>query len=309
MEMINKFSTKMTKNKFFLVWIIGLISIIAAPVSIAASIYYQTSSQNIGVGDTFVVDVLLDTEDQKINAIDGKISIKSESEKFAIKDFSLAGSEFKYWPQQPSLSLKDGIISFVGGIPGGINGDNIHLFKIIVLGKSSGNVSLSLNSATAYINDEKTSLISLKGDSLSIKINEQDKSNIQNEWDSIISQDKTKPYNLSVELTQDQSVFDGKKFLIMSALDDESGVDYFEVKEGDLPSVISGSTYILQNQEDDQKITVTVYDKAKNFQTTTIGSKKSFDLFLLFIVLIIICLIILLTIIVLRKRRKNRWQI
>lgn len=124
------------KNKFIKSYNLILASILLTGIFIPSIIFAAfikvQNEGNISAGDTSIVNIYLDTEGQKINSIDGVISLAGvNSSNFEIKDISLpVNSVFNMWPKKPVVDNNK--ISFIGGVPGGVNGENLLLFKIIL---------------------------------------------------------------------------------------------------------------------------------------------------------------------------------
>ncbi len=250
-----------------------LLFFLLGPIGVfAAIIYPKVNSSEISIGDSVIIDLIIDSEGQAINVVEGDVKIDSENIK--IRDFSLADSALSYWLKTPFWSPPERQISFVGGVPGGFNSKSAFLFKIIISAESPGQVVFLPANIKAYANDGSATPIQVKIGSLAIKVNSEKKVQPRDEWNEVISKDNNKPQNLVVDIGQDYSLFDGKKFLTFSAVDNESGIDYYEVKEGDRPIVRSGAVYVLQNQEKMEPIVVVVYDKAGNSGEITIKPEE-----------------------------------
>lgn len=229
--------------------------------SSAATAYVTADYPVIGVGDTILITVALDTEERNPNTIQGDIRIDDPKGSLEVKDFSLADSDLSQWLKTPSLDTP-GRISFIGGQPGGLNKHSALLFKIVVKAQHEGKVVFLPQNLTAFDNDSKATALQTGGRSFTLNVGPQGV--VKNQWQEVISKDNEPPQNLTVTIGQDRFAFDGKKFLSISANDKESGIDRFEVAEDKLPPVRSGNTYVLQNQRETSPIRVLAYDKAGN---------------------------------------------
>lgn len=216
----------------------------------------------VAVGDTAIVSVKLDTQGRKPNTVEGTITITGGAKNITISEFTLAGSVLSFWPKTPSLDSASKI-SFIGGVPGGFKGGDGLLFKIVFTADSEGQVVFAPADMKVYDNDGKATVLESSAKPLTMTIGPKgDKPT--NHWLDVIATDTKPPHDIKVAFGQDASVYDGKKFMTISALDDESGVDYYEVSEGDRPAVRSGSTYVLMDQREKSVLTVSAYDKAGN---------------------------------------------
>ncbi len=231
-------------------------------LALAANVYLDADYPSIAVGDTVIVNLVIDALDKNPNVVEGDILITKGEKNIKISELSLSGSVLSYWPKSPSLDSKT-TISFLGGVPGGFKQNHGLLFKIVFSAEKEGEVVFSPTNIKAYDNDGKATLIDVVNKPFTVKIGPK-VAEQKNQWLEIISNDNAPPQELTAVVGQDESVFEGKKFLAVSAVDTQSGIDYYEVAEGDWPSVRSGETYVLQDQSESSVITVTAYDKAGN---------------------------------------------
>ncbi len=228
----------------------------------AATAFLTADYAAVAVGDTIVVSVAMDTAGRKPNTVEGDILIRSGAGNITVKDFSLADSVFTNWMKTPSLD-GDTRISFIGGVPGGFDQKAGLLFRIVFLTKSEGRVEFVPSGVKAFDNDGKATVIDVSATPLAVTIGPK-QGDGKNQWIDIVGKDNDPPHDLSVAIGQDSSVVDGKKFLTISAKDDQSGIDHFEVAEGDRPAIRSGNMYVLRDQRETSPITVTAIDKAGN---------------------------------------------
>lgn len=288
------------KNLKYLSIFIFVILICLPNTTFAATIKVSSES-SVYAKDVSILNVFLDTEDEVINSLDGSIILSDNNKgNFEIKDLSLVNSVFNLWPRKPSLQESNKIY-FVGGVPGGIKGNNLLLFKIIVKINESGNFSISPENLKAYLNDGLATSRSIVKNVSTISIGEA-RNNPQDKWKEIISNDNTAPENFEIKVIQDDNLFDGKKFLSFETTDKESGINYYEVKEGDAKAVRTGNTYILIDQKNKPDVIVTAYDKAGNFQVATLNGKGPIHWGSILITLIILIVIYK----IIKRVRKNR---
>lgn len=255
-----------------IIYTIALLLITFVPLSShAASVYLESSRTNVSVGDTVVITVRTNSDGAILNTIDGEIAFKSsKGGSLNVTEFSLANSSFGLWPRTPSLSPDKNTISFIGGVPGGYSIEGATLFKIVVEARKEGTVTISPRNLSIFANDGKGTKVPVTTKNVVINISAK-KSNapVSNDWLEVVSGDTTPPEKFIVVLGQDPSMFDGRKFAYFSSIDNQSGIDHYEVSENGTSAVRSGSTYVLQDQSDKVKLTVTALDKAGN-KTTAI---------------------------------------
>jgi len=98
-----------------------------------ATLYLLPQSQSVYQGDSFLVEVRLSSENEEINT--AEINLKIPSNLLEVLDFSKGGTILTFWAKEPEL--KDGVLSLIGGIPGGFKGNGL-IGKINFLAKGIG---------------------------------------------------------------------------------------------------------------------------------------------------------------------------
>jgi len=295
------------RNKLPIIIFLALI-LFSVKTASAATFYPKINNANISAGDIVFIEFMMNTEGQLINVVEGDLLIQSGAENIEIKDFSLAGSDMKFWPRSPSLDLKENKISFAGGVPGGVNKENARLFKVAIVAKSPGQLLLAPFNMKAYLNDGKATPVGININNLKVSITQATATPVD-ELSDIVINDTKKPQNLTANIGRDDSLFDGKRFLTFSAIDNESGIDYYAVKEGNRALVRSGSIYVLQNQDKLEPVIVVAYDKAGNSRKILIRQKENnlvnYSWYsLLIIVLILVSVLIIKILLKIFKRKK-----
>ncbi len=97
----------------------------------AATLYLMPQSQSVYQGDSFVVEVRLNTEDEEINTAMISLEVTDFLE---VVDFSEGDSILTLWPKKAALQENE--ISLTGGTPQGFSGDGLILritFKAKIL--------------------------------------------------------------------------------------------------------------------------------------------------------------------------------
>jgi hypothetical protein len=285
-------------------YIITIAILVAFPViANASTVYIESSKPNISVGDTAIITVKVNAEGAVLNTVEGEILIKSLSGgSVSVQEFSLANSSFGLWPRTPSLSTDGNLISFVGGVPGGFSIEGATLFKIIVEAKKEGTITITPQNMVTYLNDGKGGKVPVKQKPISIKIDPAKQGvPANNEWNSIIASDVNPPEDFIIIIGQDKALFDGKKFAFFSALDNQSGISHYDVSEDGAPSVRSGSTYVLKNQSDSVRLSVTAYDKANNKKTANYPVSESFFSTVSWSFVIVVIVLVIIIRFILRK--------
>jgi len=296
----------MKKNTFVKYSIMFLFIGFFPSFAFASNIYFETSRTNVSVGDTFIVSVKIDAGGTSLNTVEGDIVLESDKDVVTVNDFSLAKSVFSLWPKTPVIS-SDGTISFVGGVPGGFKLDKAILFNIIVEANKEGSIKIIPKNMAVYANDGKATRVSSELSSLTINVSPKNESNAPlNEWGSLVSTDKINPEEFAIIIGKDASLFEGKRFAFFTAVDNQSGISYYEVSENGKAPIRSGSTYVLENQDlrIDPILTVTAYDKAGN-KTVSVYKNPGISVFGFSINFFIIIILIIIISVVIRKIKKN----
>ena len=272
----------------------------------AANIYFEATKSEVSVGDTFIISAKIDAQKTKINSVEGDVVLENNNGNVVVNDFSLAKSIFSLWPRTPSLSKDGNTISFVGGVPGGFDLDKVILFNIVVEADKEGTIKISPKNMAVFANDGKGTRLPVNFNSLEIKVLPKNSVNAPiNEWTSLVATDKIPPEKFDIVVGKDSSLFDGKRFAFFTAVDNQSGISYYEVKEDGKAPIRSGSMYVLGNQDENvtPDLVVTAYDKAGN-KTVAKYSKPGFTIFGFSLGFIITLIIFVVVVLVFKKIRK-----
>jgi hypothetical protein len=302
--MINKNMKKYLLGKYLILF---LVLCCIPSIASASSIYFETSKDTVFVGDTFIISVKIDSEKTKINSVEGDI-VLNQTNNVAVNDFSLAKSVFSLWPRTPSLSTDGNTISFVGGVPGGFDLDKAIVFNIIVEANKEGEVKISPKNIAVFANDGSGTKVPVTFKNLTLKILPKNNSVASsNEWLGVVSSDKINPEKFDIVVGKDASLFEGKRFAFFTAVDNQSGVSYYEVSENGTKAVRSGSMYVLLNQDENTppRLEVTAYDKAGN-KTVSVYKKPAVTIFGFSINFIVTLFVIVILFILIRKILKIR---
>jgi hypothetical protein len=211
----------------------------------ASVLSMNPSSGRYGVGDSFPVDIKVETEGECINVVQAEIDFSKDLQ---VVDFLTGESILSIWIDKPSSADIKRIntmnkISFSGGIPGGFCGQvpgdpgtSDIVGRIIFKVKDTPNIeadtaNIMFNDKTmVLLNDGAgtTAKLTLKNAQLSLS-NESVSSSTA--WQEQINQDQTMPEPFVIELRHDVGIFSGKYYINFNTTDKQSGVDRYEVLE------------------------------------------------------------------------------
>ncbi len=214
--------------------------------------------------DGLMVDLILDTQGENINALEGTIIFPTDL--LELKRVDDGGSIVNYWINRPDF--KDD--NFAGIIPAGFNG-RAKVLSLIFEVKAGGNDIIDLTDARVLLNDGKASdaVLGIKdfpfqfpnGASIA------DDTLVKDELDT------DPPEEFNILFTKDENLFDGQYVLIFATQDKGSGVAYYAVNEGE-GFYEAQSPYVLSEQGLSQGVIVRAFDKAGNFREETFDPKQ-----------------------------------
>lgn len=286
------------KNKFLLLIPYSLF-LIPALANAAVSVFLDPASISANPRDTFVVNIRIDTGEDCVNAIDGKI--KFDPSILKAVDFGRGQSLISLWIAPPKIDQSAGTISFSGGIPGGycgrVSGDpgltNI-LGKIVFL--PADGVTAPATTHIAMTDDSEILLNDGLGTKAQVEYRGADiiigtGTGTVNAWLDEVRSDTVAPELFTIELDREPLVYDGKYFIAWSTADKQSGIDHYEVLEtnpwkfGFFESILGGekkafwtraeSPYVLSDQNLRSKILVKAVDKIGNEQISELDPETS----------------------------------
>jgi len=250
---------------------LGILFCVFVPVRAEASVLYlMPQSQTIYQGDTFLVEVRIDTEGEEINAIEGNINLPLDLLEFI--DFSKGESILSLWVKEPGIS--DNLLSFIGGIPGGFKGEE-KIGRIILKGKMEGKGEINFKEGSkVLLNDPLGTPAKLSTFGANFTILAEKLEAPRDQWLQELEKDKIPPEPFEIKIGKSPEVFEGKYFLSFVTQDRMSGVAHYEVAE--LRRTLLGGTeekkewkvgespYLLEDQSLRSVIKVKAVDKAGN---------------------------------------------
>lgn len=292
-KMINSL-IKSTKNRssksyilnsiFFSVFLYSIFYILNPfPVS-AAILYLAPEIGDYHQGDTFLVDIRLDTEGEYINVADIDLSFPEDS--IEVVDFSKGNSVLSLWVEEPNFSNREGKLSFIGGTPGGYQGLDGILGRIALRAretsakqdaKQTRNTKISfLESSQVLLNDGSGTKanLTIKGALFNIL---SEGGAPKDDWEKELTEDVFPPELFDAKVEQEPKLFDGRYFIIFSTVDKQTGVDYYEVLESRTKNYessrnwrVAQSPYLLRDQSLTKYIHIKAVDEAGNYVVVTI---------------------------------------
>lgn len=239
----------------------------------AAELFFESEVKEVGVIQRFQVDLLINTQDEDINAIEGRIVFPEEQlDLVEIRD---GNTIVNFWIEEPQEMLA-GRTSFSGIIPGGYVNSRGLLFSMIFLAKEEGAGTVEIQNARVLLNDGLGTEAFFSSPGFQFRILEK----ISLPSSVPVIQDNMPPEIFIPEIAQDPTIFDNKWFLVFTTQDKGTGVDYYEIKEVESKNIELGqwlraeSPYILKDQNLNSYIYVRAIDKNSNERIALLHPQK-----------------------------------
>lgn len=228
--------------------------VFAARLSIVPGIIHAA------VGDVVSVDLILDTENESINAVDLNLIYPAL---VTMKSVSKNHSILSLWVDEPSFTRDT--ISVRGGIPGGIKISHGVLATITFQANAVGQGTLVYNASSLVLrNDGLGSSADITASALTIDIQPRTAS-LSATPGSVNAHVVRRPSSFSIQIGQDDAVLGGKYFASFYT----SGIDHYEIQEGRGVFQIARNPYLLSDQHLHSVIHVRAYDSNGNWTQVT----------------------------------------
>jgi len=298
----------LTKRKFLVSISVYLFFVMFFPLkTLGVSVYVEPMISQYQIDDVFILEIKGNIQEECINAV--RIELAFPTEVFEGMYFSEGGSLLKLWPKPVEIDNERGLISFVGGIPGGYCGsayDKDVLFGRVALKvKEIRTVTERdiriLESSRVLLDDGEATPVEFAKIGGKFIISPERRDFPLNLWDEMVKKDRSAPDQFFPEIRQDEMLFEGKQALFFSATDKEAGIDYYELSEqrrfGFIPIERENwrrveSPVTLNDQQLRSIIKVKAVDRAGNERIETIYPKIGPEDILPWIFLLALSLII-----------------
>lgn len=262
--------------------------------SFAANIFFDSNQSNYSNNEDFLVQVFLDTETKKVNAIEGVILFPNNQ--LGLKEIRDGNSSVNFWIKKPILSA-DGKIDFSGITTGGFSGSKILLFGIIFHSKKIGNGILDFESIQILENDGVGTKIITKNIPFNFSIIGESRD--KNKEDLIIK-DSFPPEDFRPLVASDPNIFNGKNFIVFSTVDKGVGIDHYEIRESfwglGEKYVQAESPYVLKDQKLKSNIYIKAVDNDGNIKIVKVNAQNKIavlEQWLIVCALLLVCIFLL----------------
>ncbi|MCX6755690.1 MAG: cohesin domain-containing protein [Candidatus Nomurabacteria bacterium] len=259
----------------------------------ASEIVLKTNTPTLGVGDEFTVQVILSNNTENVNAISGDINF--DDNLLSAESILSANSIVPIWIENPRISGNS--IIFSGIMPGGyqsvvdpvtqnpIEGVILNItFKV----KAQGVGKISFNDIHVYKNDGLGTEDITQTRELFLNLNSIGSHYVVSIVDTI------SPEDFTPMISKDSNMYDGQSVLVFNTNDKQSGIDHYEIKEGNRNWILAESPYLLVDQTLSSEISIKAIDLAGNYKIEKVNSRNIPSKFIFIVVLLLIILITLL---------------
>lgn len=228
----------------------------------AAELFFEPRVSEGGVGQQIELSFYVDTEDTRINALEGRISFPVDI--LEVSEVRDGNTIMNVWIERPRAEdgglTEKGEIFFSGITPGGYDGARGLIFSLVFRLKKEGSGTVEIGDASALIHDGKGTAADLTLTPAILMVVHRGSAVLN----VLPVMDTEPPESFELSVTHDPELFDGRSFLVFATQDKGSGIDHYEVREGDTEFFVAESPYILRNQDLDTEIVVRALDRAGN---------------------------------------------
>lgn len=312
------------KKHFFNKLILLILFLFIFPaVSNAQALLISTTKSNYEADDSILVTVSVNTGGQPINTIGGEVDFSPLA--VQIGDIRYGNSIVSLWVEKPTVNSGAGVIKFTGGIPGGFNGNGT-IFTFVAKPRVSGSAVFSLKDVHVLLNNGtgeelagvKTAPITLmivpdsapKKPVIKIDVNTTNSDSSGNvngtvsatttttttttvateEIKPVIPPDVIAPETFVPMVGHHPSINDDYYFVSFFAVDKDSGIAKYEIREIPIPLSFFGDTFatswiearspqVLSYQKWGAAVQIKAYDQAGNFAISSVYKPFSDGMF------------------------------
>jgi hypothetical protein len=249
-----------------------------------------------------VLEVLLDTAGDEINAVEGTLRFSGDSVR--VQGVEDGGSPLSFWLVPPTFGERD--VRFSGVVPGGISGDAVVLFRIITEGVRVGTSTVSLVDTQVLRNDGSGTSVELSAIPHTITVSTDVPRTVYDPNDVI------PPGAFIVTLTRSPAL-GGGWMAVFAAEDKETGIAYYEAQESLWGNVDETawervtSPYELSDQWRAHYLFVKAVDRNGNSTITSVSPGLN-RVFVLFGVGVLVCGAVWLLYTLARRLKRRRGQ-
>ncbi len=268
----------MTTSKKFIAAVFFLSFLFSANTVFAATVLFEMPQQQYASGAEFLVPIYLSINKDSLNAVEGLVTFPSDL--LEVKEIRDGNSAVSFWVNKPIVpsgaaigTAKQGVVSFSGITPGGFSLKKSFLFAIVFRAKKSGSGQVMISNLKVYLNDGSGTQIPLKNSTLALSVIEATTATPSRVLQTV---DIDQPELFTATIAKDPNICDGEYFLVFDTTDKGTGIDHYEIREGNSTGVygVAVSPYLLKDQSLGQDIFVKAVDKAGNERIVIVSEQS-----------------------------------
>ena len=130
---MQNYNSKIKNLLFLLSTFYFLFSSVAAQ---AATLYAGSGTETVYLGQTFVVDWFIDSQNEEVNTLDLQLQFTPDT--LEILEASFAGTVFTLQLDEIQISNDEGWVRVSAGAPGGLHGETLPVFRTVFKAKVEG---------------------------------------------------------------------------------------------------------------------------------------------------------------------------
>ncbi len=153
MIFMNKVRFSFGLTAVFMILAVAMIFAAQVPAVEAATLFLSPEVGQYQIGQTFDVEVRIDSQGQAFNAAQATVQFPANALQVKSLDFSSPSSIFNFWLEQPTFSNSGGTVSFIGGSTSGLVGSSVGVLKITFTANASGNAPVTISDAAVTASD------------------------------------------------------------------------------------------------------------------------------------------------------------
>ena len=294
-------------NFFFIFCFIFSLFFVSPNLLKAQSVTLSAGKADYTTSDSILVTASVHTGGQQINTAEGQVDFSPSN--ISVSDVRYGNSIISLWVTKPSADNSLGTINFTGGVPGGFSGNIGTLFTFVVSPKKEGPVTISFKDVHVLLNDGSGGeLPGLKTVPLTLNIAKAAAAPafaptaVEEKY--IAPPDITSPESFVPMIGRNESIANNAYFVAFSAVDKDSGVASYEVRE--IPTIIglftdrfstpwqkAASPYVLHFQTWGSQVLVKAIDGAGNSAISSTNKPFGTTLIIIFVIILILASVIL----------------
>ncbi len=232
----------------------------------------------VSLNQQFQVDVLVGTETELINALEGKITY--DSDLLSLEEVREAGTVISLWAKDPAQHKDGGVIEFSGITPGGFNtADHTkNVFSLVFKSLKEGQAQIQAQNFVALLNDGQGTRAKVSLSKLPTITIDKDAA-LSNPVETMNDQEPPEPP--FIEIIQDSSIENGQWVAVFYGQDKQSGIDHYEIAEEKGKEVFdysaltwkpAQSPQLLADQSRKSVVYLKVVDNAGNDRVVLVSS-------------------------------------